>query len=201
MGDKDRQKTILGYEQVFESICRDDRYLRNLDWGRPRRGHPEGTIRAHIQQLECNLEMLRDRVSEQDCWKLKVLIHIHDTFKPDAKQNVPILDPCSHASLAATFLAAYCDDDELITIAQWHDEPYAIWRKRTRSSDISTKRFDQLCQRISNWDLFLAFLLIDGCAAGKSEAPMIWFFTKIGQSIDSQFSVEDVLAMASPNAK
>jgi hypothetical protein len=62
-------------------ITNDPRYLRNLDWGKARSGHPEGTIRAHIAEVDRNL----DKLSETDYWRLRVLIHTHDTFKAEAR--------------------------------------------------------------------------------------------------------------------
>src|SRR4029077_12560255 len=99
---------MTDYQQTFNAITRDPRYQRNLDWGEPRPGHPEGTIRAHIEELERNLEALRPRLSEADYGKLKLLIYVHDTFKGEALQGVAITDPRSHASLARDFLAGYC---------------------------------------------------------------------------------------------
>lgn len=180
------------YKQVLEEICRDERYQRNLDWGKPRKGHPEGTIRAHIEQLEQNLEAMKDQLSGDEYWKLKILIHVHDIFKPDAKKGVGIQDPESHASLAAAFLSEYCDDEQLITIAHLHDEPYALWRKLKYRGRFRKERFDALCERISDWDLFLTFLMIDGNVAGKSQDPLIWFFTEVCPSAETRFKVEDV---------
>ena len=63
------------YSSAFTAVISDERYLRNLDWGKPRRGHPEGTVRQHIAELESNLERLEPRCSETDYWRLKLLIH------------------------------------------------------------------------------------------------------------------------------
>jgi hypothetical protein len=114
------------YQQIFRDMVADPRYLANLDWGEPRDGHPEGTVRAHIAEIEPNLEKLRPRLSNDECWKLKLLIHTHDSFKGDAKVGAPISDPQSHASLARAFLATYCDDADLLTMVQYHDEPFAL---------------------------------------------------------------------------
>src|SRR5689334_22221364 len=119
---------MIDYRKAFEAIVADPRYQANLDWGTPRRGHPEGTIRGHIAELERNLDALRSRVSEEDYWKLKLLIQTHDTFKPDADTGVKITSPRSHASLGRAFLAEFCDDADLLAMVQFHDEPYALYR-------------------------------------------------------------------------
>jgi hypothetical protein len=115
------------YERIFREITGNAQYLKNLDWGEPRSGHPEGTIRAHIAELERNLEALRTKLSETEYWKLKILIHTHDTFKPQAQERAPISAPKSHASLARDFLASFRDDPDLLAMAQNHDVPYALW--------------------------------------------------------------------------
>src|SRR5688500_13914583 len=118
----------MNYEETYRRIITDPRYQENLDWGKPRKGHPEGSIRAHIKELDQNLASMRSGLTDEDYWKLKILIHVHDTFKPEAHDGVPITDPRSHASLARAFLAEYCDDDDLLAMVQLHDVPYALWR-------------------------------------------------------------------------
>ncbi len=79
------KKSDPDYEAVLQAVMVDPRYQERLDWGEPRDGHPEGTIRAHIADLERNLDALRPRLLDADCLKLQILIHTHDTFKADAK--------------------------------------------------------------------------------------------------------------------
>src|SRR5579862_6674814 len=105
---------MFDYERIFGELTTDPHYIANLDWGEPRDGHPEGTVRAHIAEIEPNLERLRAQLTEEEYWKLKLLIHTHDSFKGEAKIGVSILDPNSHASLARSFLATHCDDSDLL---------------------------------------------------------------------------------------
>ena len=72
---------MTDYDAILEAVIADSRYQKRLDWGEPRPGHPEGTIRAHIADLERNLDALRSRFLDVDCLKLQILIHTHDTFK------------------------------------------------------------------------------------------------------------------------
>ena len=58
--------------------------ILNLNYDRPQPGHPEGKVKYHIADLEANLERLKHRLkTEEDYWKLKFLIHVHDTFKAE----------------------------------------------------------------------------------------------------------------------
>jgi hypothetical protein len=185
---------VFDYRAAFDAIANDPRYRRNIDWGEARRGHPEGTVRAHIAELERNLNALRPNLSEVDYWKLRLLIHSHDSFKAVAKPGVPIAAPESHASLARAFLAEYCDDPDLLAMVQYHDEPYALWWKAGRKrGKLDRKRFDALLRNIADWNLFLAFNIIDGCTAGKSREPLHWLFREVDGKVQSTFTAADVL--------
>mgnify|MGYP000591476300 FL=1 len=85
---------------------------------------------------------------------------------------------------SSQFLAGYTDDQELLDIVQLHDEPYALWKKHQAGGDYS-QRLEQLLSTITNWDLFLAFLIADGCTPGKSRKSLVWFFDQIGERVDS----------------
>jgi hypothetical protein len=182
----------MDFEEVLSRIQRDPRYQSNLDWGKPRSGHPEGTVRAHIEELERNLNRLRHRLTEADAARLRVLIHTHDTFKADAAKGVAIEDPRSHASLARSFLAEFCDDADLLAMVQWHDEPYALWRQWKHKQVLNSERLEALIDRIDDWNLFLAFNLIDGCTNGKDRESLHWFFNLIGDRVDAAFGAADI---------
>jgi hypothetical protein len=180
-------------KDVFEKVVADPRYQANLDWSKISPGHPEGTIRAHIAELEQNLEALKDKISEADYWKLKVLIHVHDTCKPQAKEGIPISHPQSHASLAKQFLSKFCSDMDLLHMLQYHDEGYALWLQYERDKRFSQNRFQALLKSIKNWDLFLIFNIIDGSTKGKSRDPLHWFITEVRQYVKTDITTEWIL--------
>jgi hypothetical protein len=185
-------------DAILARIFDDPRYQRNVAWGEPRSGHPEGTIAAHIRELERNLDRLRRKLTDDEIAKLRLLIHVHDTFKPEATDGVPIRDARSHASLARAFLAEFTDDVELLDMVQYHDEPYAPFlRARRGAGPPDPARWAALKQRIRDWDLFLAFVLIDGSTAGKGQQPLIWLFTQLEHDgIATRFGLDDVAALA-----
>lgn len=164
------------------AIQADQRYQANLSWGEPRPGHPEGTLAAHIADLERNLAALTPRLTAAEVERLRVLIHVHDTFKPQALE-VAIAHPRSHASLARAFLSEFTDDEELLTAVQLHDEPYALWRRRDKNP---WERFEELLGRVHDWDLFLAFLIVDGCTVGKTREPLHWFFRSLAGRVPTR---------------
>ena len=180
------------YEAVLQAVMVDPRYQERLDWGEPRYGHPEGTIRAHIEDLERNLAALTSRLLEVDCLKLRILIHTHDTFKADAKKGVAIIDDRSHASLARKFLSEVCDDDDLSNMVQYHDEPRALWRQVQTWGWYDRDRFKALLSNISDWNLFLAFCIIDGCTSGKNRDPLSWFFAELDGKVESDITAADI---------
>ncbi len=181
------------YKKIFDALTGDSRYQRNLDWGEPRPGHPEGTVRKHIAEVEENLERLRPKLSETDYWRLKILIHTHDSFKGEAQPGVAITSPNSHASLARAFLAEYCDDPDLLAMVQYHDESFALWRQFQFKGKLNQERFETLLATIKDWNLFLAFNLVDGCTEGKGREPLRWLFQQVAGRVNSAFTEADIL--------
>jgi hypothetical protein len=184
---------VTDYRTLFDAVVADPRYQTNLDWGEARPGHPEGTARAHIAEIERNLEALKPQLSEPDYWKLKVLLHTHDSFKHGSERGVPITHPKSHASLARAFLSEFCDDADLLAMVQYHDEPFALWRQVETKGSCNQERFSALLQSIKDWNLFLAFNIIDGCTEGKGREPLRWLFEQVAGKVESNFTAEDIL--------
>jgi hypothetical protein len=193
IGPDPRVRNMTDYKEIFETIRGDPRYQRNMNWGKPRPGHPEGTVRAHIQELEDNLECLRHKLSETDYWRLKVLIHAHDTFKSEAQPGVSIEAPNSHASLARAFLAEFCDDADLLAMLQYHDEPFALWRQFASKGKVNHERLSRLLTTIRDWNLFLAFSIVDGCSDGKEREPLRWLLRQLAGKVETCFSEADIL--------
>jgi hypothetical protein len=184
---------VRDYRAAFTALTADTRYLANLDWGEARPGHPEGTVRAHIAEIEPNLEALQPKLNDEEYWKLKLLIHTHDSFKTESKPGVAITDPKSHASLARAFLATYSDDADLLAMVQYHDEPFALYRQFEGKGRHNQERFNALLHAICDWNLFLAFNIIDGCTAGKSREPLHWLFQEVAGKVESKFTAADII--------
>jgi hypothetical protein len=167
-------------KDILERIITDARYLENIEYGEPRSGHPEGKVKFHIAELEENLEKLVSRgISEEQYWKLKFLIHVHDTFKADATPDVPILNPNSHSSLARNFAAEFITDEDLLHMIQFHDVNYALWKQFNATGSYDVDRFQRLLDTIQDWDLFLLFLILDGSTKGKERSKLIWFLREV----------------------
>ena len=164
------------YEAVLNAVLRDPRYQRNILWGMVRPGHPEGTIAAHIRELETLLD--NADFDEPKRSKLRVLIHVHDTFKGEAARRVPISDPRSHASLSAKFLAEFTDDASLVAIVQHHDVPFSLYRKSLHGAPQSDN-LHKLKRDVLDFSLFCDFLALDAATSGKGREPQAWFEASI----------------------
>ena len=168
-------------KEIIEKIIADPRYQKNIEYGEPRSGHPEGKVKHHIAELEENLEKLAARhgISEEEYWKLKFLIHAHDTFKADAIPDEPILSPNSHASLAKKFASEFIAEEDLLNMIQLHDVNFALWKQFAATGSYDAPRFENLLETIQDWNLFLMFIIIDGKTPGKDPNKIRWFIGEV----------------------
>lgn len=181
-------------KDIVEKVVSDPRYQINVEYGQRRAGHPEGKIKFHIAEMEENLEKLaRHGISEEQYWKLKFLIHIHDTFKAEAIPDSPILSPTSHASLARRFASEFTNDEDLLNMIQLHDVNYALWQQFERTGSYDLQRFDDLLDTIQDWDLFMMFLIIDGSTRGKGRSKLFWFIQEVLKYKDTRIDESWVL--------
>jgi len=169
----------LFVKEILEKIIADPRYLKNIEYGEPRSGHPEGKVRFHLADLEANLEKLAPRISQEQYWKLKFLIHVHDTFKAEAIPDSPIESPTSHASLARKFASEFTDDLDLLNMIQYHDVNFALWKQFAGTGSYDLERFSALLTAIVDWDLLLMFIIIDGSTKGKEPEKIKWFINEV----------------------
>ncbi len=167
-------------KDIIEKIKADPRYQRNIEYGEPRSGHPEGKVKFHIADLEANLEIFRGRgIEEEDYWRLKFMIHVHDSFKAEAERYYPTLHPRNHASLAKEYASQYTDDTDLLNMIQYHDENYKLWKEYSQTGHYDEENFKNMLAVIKNWDLFLLFTIIDGCTKGKDYSKLGWFINEV----------------------
>lgn len=166
-------------KDIIAQVIADPRYQKNIEFGEPRSGHPEGKVKFHIAELEASLEKLAPRISDEQCWKLKFLIHVHDTFKADAVPDSPISSPNSHASLARQFASEFTEDSDLLNMIQFHDVNFALWKQFSATGSYDVERFQALLETIRDWDLFLLFLSIDGSTKGKDPEKVKWFIDEV----------------------
>jgi hypothetical protein len=78
-------------------------------------------------------------------------------------------------------------------MVQYHDEPFALYRQVESKGKYNQDRFNALLKAIKDWNLFLAFNIIDGCTAGKSREPLRWLFREVAGKVESKFTEADII--------
>ncbi len=173
----------MNFYDANYNIQMDPVFLENIKWGKPRSGHDEGTIHAHIDELCRNLEEVNgDDISDEDKNKLLFLILVHDTFKKDATPGSSIEDPKSHASLAVEYAKKYTDDKDILTIIQYHDLNFSLAQSAQKNNgSYSVGRLLGLLGKLSldGIRLLLIFTYIDGWTPGKDHSKLDWFKTEV----------------------
>ena len=182
------------YAEALQKLISDRFYQGCLDWGRPRRGHPEGSLRNHIEDLEANLRQIRHHLQPGEHERLQLLIHVHDICKPEAWTGVLSDHPQNHALMARNYLANFCPDPVLLAITQFHDDGYHLYTYYRRSSDLQ-ERLLRILKEVEDVELFLLFNLIDNCLPGKTLEPVSWLLQQVAPLCPLSPRVVDCLAL------
>jgi hypothetical protein len=153
-------------------VTSDRELLDGLAWGEPRTGHPEGSVAAHVEDL---LETL-DGWDEPDDrrMKLRFISLVHDAFKDDVIERLPKMGRNHHADRARRFAERYTDDIDVLCTIQHHDRPYALWRKMRRKGQLDERGFERMLDDLTDLNLFVRFVELDGSTEGKTPEPIIW---------------------------
>lgn len=187
---------MLDLERIFDMVLADPRYETGVTYGKPRTGHAEGTVANHLEQLEANLGKMEPMLTGAEYIALRILIHVHDTFKYWAKRDSAILDPNSHASLARAFLAEFTHDEDLLNMVQYHDENFALWKQFETKGRYNKKRFEKLIVLIPDMTLFLFFTILDGYTPSKEHERIRWFVDEVNKYVNTP-RVYDALSLFS----
>ncbi|MEM9929399.1 MAG: hypothetical protein AAF840_06255 [Bacteroidota bacterium] len=170
-------KQVLQPETPLEaSFLEDAEFCRGLQWGVPRYGHPEGTIMAHILEVNENIDRLP--ISQETRSKLRIVSWVHDTFKHIEDRSSPRDYTKHHSVYARKFLERFIDDELLLNVVETHDDAYYAWRLKflyNRPQD-AAQRIQSVRQSVGNyWQLFYLFFKCDTSTGDKNPAPLIWF--------------------------
>src|SRR5919201_2549670 len=159
--------------ELERRVTEDPELLEGLAWGKPRKGHPEGSIAAHVADLLERLDRLGVHGEEREL--LRFITLVHDSFKNRVQEWRPRVGENHHAMRARRFAERYTDDERILTTIELHDRPYGIWRKLRRTGRLDRRALKQLLERIVDPDLFLHFVELDGSTEGKRPEPIEWF--------------------------
>jgi HD domain len=163
--------------ELERRIAADPEWREGIEWGRPRRGHPEGAVKHHVADVLENIE--RVATSPDERRRLRLAALVHDTFKYRASEgSARVGSEGHHGSHAARFLERFVNDDELVTVVRWHDEAFAAWlglvKRRDRRG--AEQRARALIDRLGPaLPLYLRFFRADNATEGKSPSSVTWF--------------------------
>jgi len=175
-GSSSRAKALVpGFEPESElerALIADPDLREGLAWGKPRSGHPEGTVGAHVADL---LETI-DRWGEsgERRAELRFLALVHDSMKYRVRDWLPKVGENHHAMRARRFAERYTSDERLLATIEQHDRPYALWRKLERTGRRDERGIERMVGRIPDRDLFVRFVELDGSTEGKNPEPVDW---------------------------
>jgi hypothetical protein len=176
------QELVPGFapeSELERELSADPELRAGLAWGKPRSGHPEGSVGAHVADL---LETV-DRWGETGRRRaeLRFLALIHDTLKFRVRDWLPKVGENHHALRARRFAERYTDDERLLATLEHHDRPYAQWRKLRRTGRLDDKGLERMLDRIPDLELFLRFVELDGSTEGKRPEPVDWLRRQVGR--------------------
>jgi HD domain len=161
------------------ALIADPDLREGLAWGRPRSGHPEGSVGAHVADLLGTI----DRWGEtgQRRAELRFLALLHDSMKCRVRDWLPKTGENHHAMRARRLAERYTTDERLLATIEHHDRPYALWRRLRRTGRMNEKRLDRMLEQIPDIDLFVRFVELDGSTVGKKAGPIEWLKEEVGR--------------------
>ena len=158
-------------------IAADPEWRKGVEWGKARRGHPEGAVKHHIAHVLENVE--REATSPEERRRLRLAALVHDTFKYRAPEgSARVGSEGHHGTYAARFLERFVEDGELVEVVRWHDEAFAAWLVLARRGDRrrAEQRARALVKRLGGTlPLYLRFFRADNATEGKSPRSVAWF--------------------------
>ena len=161
------------------ALIEDPVLQEGLAWGKPRRGHPEGSVGAHVADLLATIDRWGETGKRRE--ELRLLALVHDSLKNRVQNWRPKTGENHHAMRARRFAERYVDDERLLATIEQHDRPYDLWRKMRRRGHLDEHAFTEMLDRIPDLDLFLRFVELDGSTEGKNHEPIRWLKAELAQ--------------------
>jgi hypothetical protein len=172
----DARKLIPGFEpetDLERRVTSEPELLEGLAWGEPRAGHPEGAVGTHVSHLLETLDHSGLEAEERE--RLRFMALVHDSFKYQVRERLPRVGENHHAMRARRFAERFTDDERVLAAIEFHDRPYALWRKLKRRGKLDERALRRMLRRIPDPELFLRFVELDGSTEGKRPEPIEWF--------------------------
>jgi len=173
--------TIIKPENDLERlIIRDPEFIEGVQWGKPRKGHDEGKVIYHIEEVLANVDKY---ANEHNRVNLRLITIIHDTFKNKVDTTKDRSGENHHAMIARRFAEKYITDPIVLDIIELHDEGYnsfCIFQRDPTKEEKAKSRALKLISRldkldITALDLYLTFYRCDNNTASKEQTSLEWF--------------------------
>lgn len=167
---------VVPETELERRVVSDLEWQEGAAWDEPRRGHPEGSVAAHIEEVLANVDDVALDADDRD--RLRFVALVHDTLKHRVDRSRPRVGDNHHAVIARRFAERYTDDVELLELIELHDEAYNAWVKGHRRGkwDAAEARAKRLLDRLGpSRALYLRFYRADNRTGTKDPEPLQWF--------------------------
>lgn len=171
----DARELIPGFEpetDLERRITAEPELLDGLAWGKPRAGHPEGAVGTHVSDLLRALDDSDESGERRELLRFMALVH--DSFKYQVRERLPRVGENHHAMRARRFAERFTDDERVLSAIEFHDRPYALWRRLQRRGKLDERGFSRMVRRVTDPELFVRFVELDGSTEGKRPEPIAW---------------------------
>jgi hypothetical protein len=159
-------------DELERRLMADPELREGLAWGKPRSGHPEGSVGAHVADLFATIDRWGETGRRRS--ELRFLALVHDAMKYRVREWLPKVGENHHAVRARRFAERYTSDERLLATIEQHDRPYALWRKLHRTRRVDESGVERMIERVPDTDLFVRFVELDGSTEGKNPEPLEW---------------------------
>lgn len=162
--------------EIERLITSDSEWVTGVSWGKPRPGHPEGAVLAHIEEVLANIDLVA--LSPENRSRLRLVALVHDSFKYQVDRSRDRVGANHHGALARAFAETYIDDVEVLEVIELHDEAFLSWNKgrRTEKWDVAEARARRLIERLGDSiDFYLQFFRADNATGDKEPDSVEWF--------------------------
>ena len=163
--------------ELERRLAQDPQLLKGLAWGRPRKGHPEGTVGRHVADLLRTIDEWGETGARRA--DLRFLALVHDSLKSEVDNWRRRVGENHHAMRARRFAERYTNDERLLAAIELHDRPYHIWKRSQRTGNPQEAAVAEMLGRIPDRELFLQFVELDASTEGKNPAPLDWLREQI----------------------
>lgn len=162
---------MLDLETDLErQICADPRWIEGGKYGKPRPGHPEGSVEFHVPMVLANVDKFYGDSPLRS--SLRLIALVHDNFKAFVDRTKPKEGENHHGMVARRFAEQFIVDPVVLDVIELHDDAFNAWKKR------NVGRAQRLLARLGTGvarELYLAFYRCDNGTEGKTQEPYEWF--------------------------